>query len=175
MWGSKKPDEPQAAKPEPKNLQANQPSGPPPTTLEGTTRMSKAARLGPSLHVKGEITGSEDLVIEGTLEGTVQLDERKLTIGAAARVTADIVAGEVVVCGNVKGNLCAKNRIEIKKEGSVTGDLTTPQILIEDGAYFKGSIEIDRVRDKEADKNVSSQTTSTAPKATAAGAGPKSM
>jgi cytoskeletal protein CcmA (bactofilin family) len=59
----------------------------------------------------------------------------------------------VIVCGNVKGNVRAKNRIEIKKEGSVTGDLTTPQILIEEGAYFKGSIEIDRVEGKEADKN----------------------
>ena len=175
MWGSKKPDEPQAAKPELKNLQANQPSGPPPTTFEGTTRMSKAARLGPSLRVKGEITGSEDLAIEGSLEGTVQLDERKLTIGATAKVAADIVAAEVVVCGNLKGNVRAKNRIEIERDGSLTGDLNTPQILIEDGAYFKGSIEIDRVREKEADKNVSSQTTSTPPKATAAGAGPKSM
>ena len=88
-------------------------------------------------------------------------------------MTADIIAGEVVVCGNVKGNVRAKNRIEIKKEGSVTGDLTTPQILIEDGAYF--SLEIDRVAEKEADKNVSSQMASTPPKVTAAGAGPGSI
>jgi cytoskeletal protein CcmA (bactofilin family) len=125
--------------------------------------------------VKGEISGSEDLYIYGMVEGLVQLDERKLTVGATAKVTADIIAGEVVVCGNVKGNVRAKNRIEIKKEGSVTGDLTTPQILIEDGAYFKGSLEIDRVAEKEADKNVSSQMASTPPKVTAAGAGPGSI
>ena len=94
---------------------------------------SVAARLSANLQVKGEITGSEDLVIEGTFEGLVQLNEGKLTIGTTAKVTVDIMAAEVVVSGNVKGNVRAKNRIEIKKDGSVTGDLTTPQILIEDG------------------------------------------
>jgi cytoskeletal protein CcmA (bactofilin family) len=102
------------------------------------------ARLGASLHVKGEITGNEDLQIDGTVEGTVQLDDRKLTVGSSAKVTADIVAREVVVYGNVKGNLRARDRIEIKKDGSVVGDLTTARIMIEDGAYFKGSIEIDK-------------------------------
>jgi cytoskeletal protein CcmA (bactofilin family) len=106
-----------------------------------------SARLGPGLHVKGEITGSEDLLIEGTVEGLVQLEERKLTIGTSATVTADIIAREVVVYGNVKGNLRARDRIEIKKDGSVAGDLTTARIMIEDGAYFKGAIEIDRTGD----------------------------
>jgi len=73
---------------------------------------------------------------------------RKLTVGATAKVTADIIAREVVVYGNVKGNLRAKDRIEIKKDGSVNGDLTTARIMIEDGAYFKGSIEIDKKRGK---------------------------
>ena len=111
-------------------------------------------RLGANLHVKGEITGSEDLVIEGTFEGLVQLDEAKLTIGTTAKVAADIVAAEVVVCGNLKGNVRAKNRIEIKRDGSLAGDLTTPQILIEDGANFKGSIEIKKNVEQEADRNV---------------------
>lgn len=126
-----------------------------------------AARLGANLHVKGEITGSEDLVIEGTFDGLVQLDEGKLTTGTMAKMTADIVAAEVVVSGNVKGNVRAKNRIEIKKDGSVTGDLTTPQILIEDGAFFKGSIKIDRSAEKEAHKSAFSRvaSSSTAPKA----------
>jgi len=74
----------------------------------------------------------------------IQLEDRKLTIGASAKVTADLVAREVVVYGSVKGNLRARDRIEIKKDGSVIGDLTTARIMIEDGAYFKGSIEIDR-------------------------------
>jgi cytoskeletal protein CcmA (bactofilin family) len=103
-----------------------------------------AARLGASLHIKGEITGNEDLQLDGSVEGLVQLEERKLTIGASARVTADIIAREVVVYGNVKGNLRARDRIEIKKDGSVVGDLTTARIMIEDGAYFKGAIEIEK-------------------------------
>lgn len=102
------------------------------------------ARLGPSLHVKGEITGNEDLHVDGTVEGLVSLEERKLTVGSSAKLTADIVAREIVVYGSVKGNLRARDRIEIKKDGSVIGDLTTARIMIEDGAYFKGAIEIDR-------------------------------
>lgn len=127
------------------------------------------ARLGANLHMKGEITGSEDLVIEGTFEGLVQLDEGKLTIETTAKVTADIVATEVVVCGHLKGNVRAKNRIEIKRNGSLTGDLTTPQIMIEDGANFKGSIGIARSVEQDSGKNVSP---TTAVAAKAAGAGP---
>jgi cytoskeletal protein CcmA (bactofilin family) len=109
-----------------------------------TTPSGSTARLGASLHVKGEISGNEDLHIDGSVEGLVQLDDRKLTVGATAKLTADVVAREVVVYGSVKGNLRARDRIEIKKDGSVIGDLTTARIMIEDGAYFKGSIEIDR-------------------------------
>lgn len=112
-----------------------------------------SARLGASLHIKGEISGNEDLLIDGSVEGLIQLEERKLTVGSTAKVTADVVAREVVVYGNVKGNLRARDRIEIKKDGSVVGDLTTARIMIEDGAYFKGSIEIDRTNEKDKDKD----------------------
>jgi len=167
MWGSKKPERPQAADPEPKNLQTNRPLKPTPTVCERTTQVNKdsscptgetadraASRLGSSLHVKGEISGNEDLHIDGTVEGLVLLDERKLTVGTMAKVTADIIAGDVVVYGKVKGKVRAKGRIEIKKDGSVDGDLTTAQILIEDGAYFKGSIEIERSTEKKDNKKV---------------------
>jgi cytoskeletal protein CcmA (bactofilin family) len=121
------------------------------------TSSGNTARLGSSLHVKGEITGNEDLLIDGTVEGLVHLDDRKLTVGASAKVTADVISREVVVYGNVKGNLRARDRIEIKKDGSVVGDLTTARISIEDGAYFKGSIEIDKSGDAadEASKSYS--------------------
>jgi cytoskeletal protein CcmA (bactofilin family) len=130
---------------------------------------SVASRLGASLHMKGEVTGSEDLVIEGTFEGMVQLDQGNLTIGTTAKVTADIVAAEIMVFGNVKGNVRAKKRIKIEKDGSVTGDLTTPEILIEDGAVFKGSIEIDRSMEKGAQQSalLDPASTSTPPKAAA--------
>ena len=104
------------------------------------------------------LVADDYLFIEGRVEGLVQLDERKVMIGATAKLTADIIAGEVIVYGNVKGNVRGKGKIEIKKDGSVSGDLTTAQIIIEDGAYFKGSIEIEKSADKQADKNVSSRT-----------------
>src|SRR5229473_3543293 len=187
MWGNKKPDMPRAEDPEPKNLQLDQTPKPAPASLEGPTKMNKdvmrpkgatadraTARLGLSLHLKGEIFGNEDLHIDGIVEGAVQLGEGKLTVGATANVTADITAREVVVCGKVKGNVRAKDKIEIKKDGSVNGDLTTAQIIIEDGAYFKGSIEIDRSADKAADNNVSPGKASR-PTTSAAGAGPRSI
>ena len=86
-----------------------------------TTPAGATARLGASLHIKGEISGNEDLHVDGSVEGLIQLEDRKLTIGASAKVTADLVAREVVVYGSVKGNLRARDRIEIKKDGSVTG------------------------------------------------------
>ena len=139
------------------------------TAVEGTTQIRKEARLGPSLQMRGEIKGAEDLVIDGLFNGIVQLNDRKLTVGATAKVTADISAGEVVVYGKIQGNVRARNRIEIKKDGSVIGDLTTPQILIEDGALFKGSIEIERSAENEAPENTFSQTASASspPKAAA--------
>jgi cytoskeletal protein CcmA (bactofilin family) len=186
MWRKKKPDTTQAADPESTNLQTNQPPKPARASWEGTTKMNKdvmrpaggttdraLSRLGSSLNVKGEISGNEDLDIDGTVEGLVHIDERKLTVGATAKLTADIIAGEVIVYGSVKGNVHGKGKVEIKKDGSMNGDLTTVQIIIEDGAYFKGSIEIEQSAEKESDKNVFSRTAS-ASAAPAAGAGPKS-
>ena len=154
MWGDKKQDAP-ARTPLPQQPRSNATTEAPTygevkkmapldSTYPATSGSGGTARLGASLHVKGEITGNEDLSIDGTVEGLVHLEDRKLTIGGSARVTADVIAREVVVYGNVKGNLRARDRIEIKKDGSVVGDLTTARIMIEDGAYFKGSIEIDK-------------------------------
>jgi len=120
--------------------------------------------------LKGEISGNEDLDIDGTVEGRVHINERKLTVGATAKLTADIIAGEVIVYGSVKGYVRGKGKIEIKKNGSVNGDLTTAQIIIEDGTSFKGSIEIEKSAEKEGDKNAFSRTAS-ASGAPAAGAG----
>src|SRR5215510_3526400 len=180
MWGNKKPDAPQPGQPDPRNSFSNQPSRPALAAWEEKPAMSTdamrplggtadraTARLGTSLHVKEEISSNEDLLIDGSVEGLVQLDERKLTVGATAKVTADIIAREVVVYGTVKGNLRAKDRIEIKKDGSVNGDLTTARIMIEDGAYFKGSIEIDKTEQKESGGNAFART-STAPAGAAA-------
>jgi cytoskeletal protein CcmA (bactofilin family) len=152
MW-SKKPES-QSSPELPQQPATANPPKPAPASVEDKKMSTDAirpvassgatARLGASLHVKGEISGHEDLLVDGSVEGLIQLEDRKLTVGASAKVSADVVAREVVVYGNVKGNLRARDRIEIKKDGSVVGDLTTARIMIEDGAYFKGSIEIDK-------------------------------
>src|SRR4029077_3789012 len=178
MWGDKKPETPAKA-PLPQQSKPSTPSATPITgevktmapldsPYPATTSSGGTARLGASLHVKGEITGNEDLAIDGTVEGLVHLEDRKLTIGASAKVTADIIAREVAVYGNVKGNLRARDRIEIKKDGSVVGDLTTARIMIEDGAYFKGSIEIDKASNGvESDLEKSSSFSRSTPSRTA--------
>jgi cytoskeletal protein CcmA (bactofilin family) len=163
MWGPKKPESERQPAPAPtaraevaQRVPERVPNRPVVTSREGKIMNSDAmrpsvplpvssgARLGASLRVKGEISGNEDLHIDGAVEGLIQLDDRKLTVGMAAKVTADVIAREIVVYGSVKGNLRARDKIEIKKDGSVVGDLTTARIMIEDGAYFKGAIEIDR-------------------------------
>jgi cytoskeletal protein CcmA (bactofilin family) len=175
MWGDKKPEAP-ARSPLPQQPRTNAPIG---SSISGEAKTMApidssyqatsggTARLGASLHVKGEITGNEDLAIDGTVEGLVQLEDRKLTIGASAKLTADVIAREVVVYGNVKGNLRARDRIEIKKDGSVVGDLTTARIMIEDGAYFKGSIEIDKAGDSSDSHDLEKPAFTRTPRATA--------
>src|SRR5258708_28826853 len=115
MWGKKKHDATQAADPESRNLQTNQRPKPASASWEGTTKMNKdvmrpagetadraPSRLGSSLHLKGEISGNEDLDIDGTVEALVHIDEWKLTVGATANLTADIIAGEGIMYGSSK-------------------------------------------------------------------------
>jgi cytoskeletal protein CcmA (bactofilin family) len=100
--------------------------------------------LGPGLWIKGEITGNEDLRIDSQVEGSISIGGFRLTIGPNSRVDGEIVAREAVVSGKVTGNINARDRLEIKNGSSVIGDLSTARISIEEGAYFKGSVEIDR-------------------------------
>jgi cytoskeletal protein CcmA (bactofilin family) len=96
--------------------------------------------------IKGEITSDEDLQIDGKVEGPISLRGHRLTVGRTAELKSEISAREVVVYGNASGNLRARDRVEIKKDGQVIGDIATARISIEDGAYFKGHIEIERVQ-----------------------------
>jgi cytoskeletal protein CcmA (bactofilin family) len=113
---------------------------------------SPAARnlacLGASIEVKGKISGEEDLQVDGKIEGPVALGGQRLTVGRTGQLNSEVTAREVVVYGKVTGNLRASDRVEIKKDGSVTGDIVTARISIEDGAYFKGRIEIDHSKTK---------------------------
>ena len=104
------------------------------------------ACLGSTIVVKGEISSDEDLQIDGKVEGNISLRGHRLTVGRTAHLNSEINAREVIVYGNASGNLRARDRVEIKKDGQVIGDITTTRISIEDGAYFKGHIEIERAQ-----------------------------
>jgi cytoskeletal protein CcmA (bactofilin family) len=100
------------------------------------------ATLGKSLVIKGEVTGSESLYIDGRVEGSVNLPGNRVTVGRNGVVSANISAREIVVLGKVQGNMTASDRMDIRGEGSLTGDVVTQRISIEDGAFFKGKIDI---------------------------------
>jgi cytoskeletal protein CcmA (bactofilin family) len=100
------------------------------------------ATIGKSLQIKGEVIGSESLYIDGNIEGTINLPDCRVTVSRDALVAANITAREVVVLGKVSGNVYATERVDIRSEGSLTGDVTTGRITIDEGAFFKGGIDI---------------------------------
>ena len=100
------------------------------------------ATIGKSLVVKGELSGSESLYIDGKVEGAINLPGNRVTVGRNGQVAANISAREVVVLGKVRGNIQASDRVDIRSEGSLTGDVVAARISIEDGAFFKGGIDI---------------------------------
>src|SRR5215469_5448948 len=100
------------------------------------------ATIGKSLVIKGEVTGSEALYIDGRVEGAINVPGYSVTVGRNGQVQANINAKEIVILGNVKGNVTASDRLDIRSEGSLTGDAVCQRISIEDGAYFKGGIDI---------------------------------
>jgi cytoskeletal protein CcmA (bactofilin family) len=100
--------------------------------------------IGKSVIIKGDLTGSEDLTIEGQVEGKIELRQNILTIGANSKIKAQVFAKTVVVLGEVQGNITATERVEIRDKGSVDGDLSAPRIAIADGAHFRGSIDMQK-------------------------------
>ena len=102
------------------------------------------ATIGKSLQIKGEVIGSESLYIDGNVEGAINLPDSRVTVSREARVSANITAREVVVFGKVSGNICASDRVDIRSEGSLTGDVTAQRISIGDGAFFRGGIDISK-------------------------------
>lgn len=137
MWRSKQPqtDEPG---------QSPAPGLAPPITDALHSASAATPSFGPDLDVTGKISGNEDLCINGTVEEPISLRCFRLTVGSRARITAEVVAREVVVYGKLYGNLRARDRIEIKKDGAVVGNVVTARVLIEEGAYLKGNVEIER-------------------------------
>ncbi len=115
-----------------------------PFEAETPSSRGGSAALGKNVTVKGQIFAREDLTIDGEVEGTVECHEHRLTIGPNARVQAGLKAREIIIQGSIQGNVDASDKIDIKKEAKLVGDIKTSRIVIEDGAYFKGSIDISK-------------------------------
>ena len=100
--------------------------------------------IGKSVIIKGELTGSEDLTIEGHVEGTIQLKDHALTIGPNGRIKAQVFAKSVIILGEVAGNVTATDKVDIRDGGSVDGDIISPRVAIAEGAHFRGSVDMQR-------------------------------
>jgi cytoskeletal protein CcmA (bactofilin family) len=148
MWKPNQPGSPSS----PSSTEPVRPAVPLTSSETTSTRPSGAspaspaiadqATIGKSLIVKGEVTGSESLYIDGKVEGAINLPGNRVTVGRNGQVSANISAREVVVLGKVRGNINASDRVDIRSEGSLTGDVIAQRISIEDGAFFKGGIDI---------------------------------
>ena len=119
------------------------PFGSPSNSRSASPVARNSARLGAGLQIKGQITGEEDLQIDCKVDGPITLRGHALTVGPTAQLKSEIHAGDVVVYGKVIGNVHARDRVDVKTDGSIIGDISTARISIEDGAHFKGRIEID--------------------------------
>lgn len=100
------------------------------------------ARIGKTVVIRGELKGSEDLVVDGQVEGTISLSEGRLTIGPSANVAADLTAKEVLVQGRLRGNIAASGRVELRAGSTVEGDVHALRLAIEDNAVFRGKVDL---------------------------------
>src|SRR5512147_2482766 len=142
------PERPQA--PSQPTPQQSTPIEPTPVSAprNATLNTQEQATIGKSLVIKGEVTGSESLYIDGRVEGSISLAGNRVTVGRNGVVSANINAREIVVLGKVRGNLTASDRVDIRSDGSLTGDVVAARISIEDGAFFKGGIDIRKAGQK---------------------------
>jgi cytoskeletal protein CcmA (bactofilin family) len=151
MWkATRKEDELSTPSPEPIATKSAYTSATPvarpvePTRSE-VPRSVDIATIGKSVVVKGELSGSEDLYVDGEVEGSISLRGQSLTIGPNGRVHANVEARNVIVHGRIDGNIKASDRVELRKSASLSGDISTARVAIEEGAFFKGSIDIQKV------------------------------
>lgn len=157
MWKPSQPEQP-ASNPMPEPIRP----APPSSALESASRAGVTAgdqaTISKGLFIKGEISGSESLFIDGKVEGSVVLNGNRVTVGRNGHVAASITAREVVVLGKVRGNVTATDRVDIRAEGALTGDVAAARISIEDGAFFKGGIDIRKADAKPVAVNNSNST-----------------
>ena len=117
---------------------------PEPVARREKPMVEKIVNIGQSIQIKGELTGNEDLTIEGKVDGKIILKDHNLTIGANGRITAEVHAKTVLVVGEVIGNITADDKVEVAPTGSMKGDIIAPRVVLADGSRFKGSIDMER-------------------------------
>jgi len=143
-------------------------SSPGPTVVDSAARSavsaSEQAVISKGLIISGEITGSESLFIDGKIEGSINLPGNRVTVGRNGKVAASINAREIVVMGRVRGNVSATDRVDVRAEGALTGDVAAARISIEDGAFFKGGIDIRKLEHKSAAPGIAVIATHDTPK-----------
>jgi len=139
------------------------PPAPTPEPARSAPSTGEQATIGKGLFIKGEITGSESLYIDGKVDGSINLPGNRVTVGRNGQVAASISAREIVVLGKVRGNITATDRVDIRAEGALTGDVAAARISIEDGAFFKGGIDI-----RKPDAKAEAKANTAAPAAAAA-------
>jgi cytoskeletal protein CcmA (bactofilin family) len=146
MWKRDEAVRPASGQPAaPQAPQAPAPAGASAPRAEASqNRERDNVNIGKSVVIKGELNGSEDLTIEGQVEGTIQLRDHILTIGANGRIKAQVFAKAVVVLGEVTGNVTASEKVDIRDNGSVDGDIVSPRVAIAEGAHFRGSVDMQR-------------------------------
>lgn len=145
VW--KKNDDPPTHHPEPTPAPprplATAPSAPAAMNPEPPRRSSTGATIGPSIFIKGDLSGEEDLVIEGRVEGKVDLKQNNVTVGKNGRVRADVFGKVVIIEGEVDGNVFAREQAILRQAGAIRGNITAPRVVLEDGSRFKGSIDME--------------------------------
>jgi cytoskeletal protein CcmA (bactofilin family) len=158
MWKPSNPPTPSpATSPEPPRSYAPPAPEPPQPPRAASVTTQEQATLGKSLVIKGEVTGSESLYIDGRVEGSINLPGNRVTVGRNGVVSANITAREIVILGKVRGNMAASDRFDIRSEGSLTGDIVAQRVSIEEGAFFKGAIEINKPAAKGAGKEAEAE------------------
>jgi len=144
MAFGKRDDQPNPSHPEPAPAPPRPAvaSTPAPTSSEPPRRADRAT-IGPSIFIKGDLSGEEDLVIEGRVEGKVDLKQNNVTIGKNGRVKADVFGRVVTIEGEVDGNVFAREQAILRQSGAIRGNITAPRVVLEDGSRFKGSIDME--------------------------------
>jgi cytoskeletal protein CcmA (bactofilin family) len=138
IWQKSDPDHPTPSFP------TEAPRAAAPAARSETRMETKLVNIGQSVQIKGELSGNEDLTIDGRVDGKILLRDHNLTIGANGRITAEIQAKTVIVVGEVVGNITATDKVEVAPTGQVQGDLRAPRVVLADGSRFKGSIDMER-------------------------------